>query len=278
MRCWHLDFADAALGIPFDLRLGRRPPRAVERDRQARRRSNRAQSNRRRSRCFAARRRIASRPRRSPRRPRCRPRAAHRARSVSPSGRGRRHAVRRHRRRAAGDIEVAHRPSSPEVQIFLAQVQSARRRSNPDRRARRLLGTNAPSYLAVNSRPGKKTDHGWKFAALRFPVATPPAPGETVPIAPGVLWLRMPLPFALDHINLWLLEDGDGWTIVDTGYAMPESRARGSGFLPSGSAGGRSPGSSSPITIPTISGWPAGWPSVGRRHCGPPKRNGCTPG
>ena len=63
------------------------------------------------------------------------------------------------------------------------------------------------------------------FEALRFPVAAPPLPGETVPIAPGVLWLRMPLPFALDHINLWLLPDGEGWTIVDAGYAMPETRA-----------------------------------------------------
>jgi glyoxylase-like metal-dependent hydrolase (beta-lactamase superfamily II) len=36
----------------------------------------------------------------------------------------------------------------------------------------------------------------------------------------------MPLPFALDHINLWLLEDGPGWTIVDAGYAMAETRQR----------------------------------------------------
>jgi len=36
--------------------------------------------------------------------------------------------------------------------------------------------------------------------------------------------LRMPLPFALDHINLWLLEDGPGWTIVDTGYAMSQTK------------------------------------------------------
>lgn len=48
------------------------------------------------------------------------------------------------------------------------------------------------------------------------------APGETREIAPGVFWLRMPLPFKLDHINLWLLADGDGWTIVDTGIARPE--------------------------------------------------------
>ncbi len=44
-----------------------------------------------------------------------------------------------------------------------------------------------------------------------------PAAGHAVAVAPGVLWVRMPLPFALDHINLWLLDDGDGWTMVDTG-------------------------------------------------------------
>lgn len=61
--------------------------------------------------------------------------------------------------------------------------------------------------------------------SLSYPVATPPSPGTVQEIAPGVWWLRMPLPFALDHINLWLLEDGDGWTLVDTGYAMDETRA-----------------------------------------------------
>ncbi|HXP06806.1 MAG TPA: MBL fold metallo-hydrolase [Stellaceae bacterium] len=60
--------------------------------------------------------------------------------------------------------------------------------------------------------------------SLQFPVATPPAPGETVQIAPGIHWLRMRLPFALNHINLWLLEDGPGWTIVDCGYALDEAR------------------------------------------------------
>ncbi len=51
-----------------------------------------------------------------------------------------------------------------------------------------------------------------------------PDPGATMPIAPGVLWLRMPLPFALSHINLWLLEDDGGWVIVDTGVNSDESR------------------------------------------------------
>ena len=59
---------------------------------------------------------------------------------------------------------------------------------------------------------------------LQFPVAAPPRSGETLAIAPGVQWLRMPLPFALDHINLWLLEDGAGWTIVDTGYSMAQTQ------------------------------------------------------
>lgn len=59
---------------------------------------------------------------------------------------------------------------------------------------------------------------------LHFPVTTTPAPGIVEAIAPGVWWLRMRLPFALDHINLWLLEDGDGWTIVDCGYALAETK------------------------------------------------------
>lgn len=56
-----------------------------------------------------------------------------------------------------------------------------------------------------------------------------PAAGQTVAVAPGVFWVRMPLPFALDHINLWLLDDGDGWTMVDTGVlgsAVKEHWAR----------------------------------------------------
>jgi glyoxylase-like metal-dependent hydrolase (beta-lactamase superfamily II) len=48
--------------------------------------------------------------------------------------------------------------------------------------------------------------------------------GETFEVAPGIHWVRMPLPFALDHINLWLLSDGDAWTIVDTGYNVDSNR------------------------------------------------------
>jgi glyoxylase-like metal-dependent hydrolase (beta-lactamase superfamily II) len=62
-------------------------------------------------------------------------------------------------------------------------------------------------------------------AVLDYPLPAPPAPGAALQVAPGILWLRMPLPFALDHINLWLLEEGDGCTLVDCGYANAETRA-----------------------------------------------------
>ncbi|MBM3645486.1 MAG: MBL fold metallo-hydrolase [Alphaproteobacteria bacterium] len=52
---------------------------------------------------------------------------------------------------------------------------------------------------------------------LRFPCGDVPAPGDIKQVARGVHWLRMPLPFQLNHINLWMIEEVDGWTIVDTG-------------------------------------------------------------
>jgi len=64
--------------------------------------------------------------------------------------------------------------------------------------------------------------------ALVFPfrdAAGLPGPGETLEVAPGVYWLRMPLPYRLDHINLWLLEDGEGWVLVDTGISSNKSKA-----------------------------------------------------
>ncbi len=60
---------------------------------------------------------------------------------------------------------------------------------------------------------------------LDYPFADPPAPGTTREVAPGVHWLRMPLPFVLNHINLWLIEDGADWVVVDCGVATDETRA-----------------------------------------------------
>lgn len=60
---------------------------------------------------------------------------------------------------------------------------------------------------------------------LHYLWSDPPAPGTVLTVAPGLSWLRMPLPFQLDHVNLWLLEDGAGWTVVDTGVGLEETQA-----------------------------------------------------
>ncbi|HET6563813.1 MAG TPA: MBL fold metallo-hydrolase, partial [Xanthomonadales bacterium] len=51
-----------------------------------------------------------------------------------------------------------------------------------------------------------------------------PGIGESIEIFPGIRWLRMPLPFLLGHINLWLLDDGENWTVVDTGIYTQTTR------------------------------------------------------
>jgi glyoxylase-like metal-dependent hydrolase (beta-lactamase superfamily II) len=67
--------------------------------------------------------------------------------------------------------------------------------------------------------------------ALCYPLQdTLPAEGHTIEVADGVRWIRMGLPFALNHINLWLLRDEIdgvvGWTVVDCCIDKPESRAQ----------------------------------------------------
>lgn len=66
---------------------------------------------------------------------------------------------------------------------------------------------------------------------LHYPLADRlPEAGASLDVAPGVRWVRMGLPFALNHINLWLLRDHldgrDGWTVVDCCIDRPESRAQ----------------------------------------------------
>jgi glyoxylase-like metal-dependent hydrolase (beta-lactamase superfamily II) len=58
---------------------------------------------------------------------------------------------------------------------------------------------------------------------LIYPFARGPGGGEAVDVAPGVKWLRMPLGGALAFINVWAIEDGDGWAIVDTGMGGAET-------------------------------------------------------
>ncbi len=59
---------------------------------------------------------------------------------------------------------------------------------------------------------------------LQFPWEEPPAHGDAIQIAEGVLWIRFPLPMQLDHVNVYALDDGDGWTIIDTGFDSPKMR------------------------------------------------------
>ena len=80
---------------------------------------------------------------------------------------------------------------------------------------------------------------------LHYPLGdTLPAPGAALEVAPGVYWIRMALPFALDHINLWLLRDEmpaadgsgelrQGWTVVDCCIDRPEARAQWEGVFES---------------------------------------------
>src|SRR5581483_713582 len=62
-------------------------------------------------------------------------------------------------------------------------------------------------------------------APLVFPAPQPPEPGRVIEVAPGILWARIPLPFRLDHINVYLIEDGRGWAVLDTGIGNDPTRA-----------------------------------------------------
>ncbi|MEM6622465.1 MAG: MBL fold metallo-hydrolase [Pseudomonadota bacterium] len=59
---------------------------------------------------------------------------------------------------------------------------------------------------------------------IRFPWEEPPATGSAVEVAEGILWLRLPLPMRLDHVNVYALDEGDHWTLIDTGMDLASSR------------------------------------------------------
>lgn len=63
------------------------------------------------------------------------------------------------------------------------------------------------------------------YDELQFPHPVPPAAGEVIQVAAGILWARLPLPYRLDHVNVYLLEDKGGWTVVDTGINTDEAIA-----------------------------------------------------
>lgn len=73
---------------------------------------------------------------------------------------------------------------------------------------------------------------------LSYPFGPPPGVGESVKVAPDIHWIRLPLPMSLNHINVYALEDGDGWALVDTGLNTPDSIAGWEAVL-AGPLGGR---------------------------------------
>ena len=75
--------------------------------------------------------------------------------------------------------------------------------------------------------------------ALSFPWPEPPAFGDVVTVREGLLWFRLPLPYRLDHVNIYLLADGDGWAAVDTGLGDATSRAAWQALLDGPLAGRR---------------------------------------
>ena len=67
--------------------------------------------------------------------------------------------------------------------------------------------------------------HAQHASGLVFPHAQPPASGQLIEVAPGVMWLRLPLPYRLDHVNIYLIADGDGWATIDTGLGTDDCRS-----------------------------------------------------
>ena len=80
----------------------------------------------------------------------------------------------------------------------------------------------------MSNEHGGITHTGEKFPSSRreleyLPIEAP-LPGEARQVAAGLLWLRIPLPMEPTHINVWLMDDGDSWTLVDTGMALDTCR------------------------------------------------------
>ena len=59
---------------------------------------------------------------------------------------------------------------------------------------------------------------------ITYPRFRVPEPGNAIEIAAGIFWLRLPMPYALNHVNLWLLSNGDSWNVADCGLANKTSR------------------------------------------------------
>src|SRR5674476_1356127 len=92
-------------------------------------------------------------------------------------------------------------------------------------RSGRRLSAIQPRIGQLRSGANERPDPAKPAApVLHYPHPASPAPGELLAIAPGILWTRIPLPFRLDHVNVYLIEDDGGWAVVDTGIADDRTR------------------------------------------------------
>lgn len=91
------------------------------------------------------------------------------------------------------------------------------------------MGLHPPGGRGIwlrSSRPSCAERNTVPAAMLTYPFPAVPAPTDSIQVAPDVYWVRQPLPFALDHINLWLLRGEAGWTVVDAGIHGSRGRAQ----------------------------------------------------
>lgn len=84
----------------------------------------------------------------------------------------------------------------------------------------------APAPIVAEAETGAGgTPHPDGYAGLAFPWPDPPVEGDATEVADGVLWARLPLPLALDHVNVYFLREPEGWTMVDCGFDTRRTRA-----------------------------------------------------
>ena len=77
----------------------------------------------------------------------------------------------------------------------------------------------ADGVVEVDREGGAREERG-----LTYPFAAPPGTGFAVRVAPDILWMRLAMPIALNHINVYAVEDGEGWAVIDTGLNLPATR------------------------------------------------------
>ena len=69
--------------------------------------------------------------------------------------------------------------------------------------------------------------HAKVDSEIKYLLEAPPEPGAVLTLLPGLTWVRVPLPFVLNHVNCWILDDaeaGNSVTLIDTGADKPKTR------------------------------------------------------